>query len=89
MVEYNGKQKIIKAKKEVILAAGTVGSAKLLMLSGVGPRSHLESLNVSFIENNVSTRIVYARMRGLFWCFFPELHSNEGNKHQNNTRVSA
>ena len=25
----------------------------------------------------------------LFWCLFPELHSNEGNKHQNNTRVSA
>ena len=27
--------------------------------------------------------------RGLFWCLFPELRSNEGNKHQNNTRVSA
>ena len=27
--------------------------------------------------------------RGLFWCLFPELRSNEGNKHQNNTRVST
>ena len=25
----------------------------------------------------------------LFWCLFPELRSNEGNKQQNNTRVSA
>ena len=25
----------------------------------------------------------------LFWCLFPELRSNEGYKHQNNTRVSA
>ena len=34
-------------------------------------------------------RTVYALTRGLFWCLFPELRSNEGNKHQNNTRVSA
>ena len=27
--------------------------------------------------------------RGLFWCLFPELRSNKGNKHQNNTWVSA
>ena len=26
---------------------------------------------------------------GLLWCLFPELRSNEGNKYQNNTRVSA
>ena len=25
--------------------------------------------------------------RGLFWCLFLELHSNEGNKHQNNTQI--
>ena len=27
--------------------------------------------------------------RGLFWCLFPELWGNEGNKHQNKTIVSA
>ena len=32
---------------------------------------------------------VYALTRGLFWCLFPELRSNEGNKYQNNTRVST
>ena len=34
-------------------------------------------------------RIVSAHTRGLFWCLFPELRSNEGNEYQNNTRVSA
>jgi choline dehydrogenase len=31
---------------EVILAAGTIGSAQLLMLSGVGPASHLRDVGV-------------------------------------------
>ena len=34
-------------------------------------------------------RTVSALMRGLFLCLFPELPSNEENKHKNNTRVSA
>ena len=34
-------------------------------------------------------RIVSAPTIGLFWCLFPELRSNEGNKYQNNTWVSA
>ena len=34
-------------------------------------------------------QIVYAPMRGLFWCLFPELQSNEGNKYQNNPWVST
>ena len=34
-------------------------------------------------------RTVSALTRGLFWCLFPEVRSNEGNKHQNSTRVSA
>ena len=32
---------------------------------------------------------VFALTRGLFWCLFAELHRNEGNKHQNNTRAST
>ena len=34
-------------------------------------------------------RTVSALTRGLLWCFFPDLQSNEGNKYQNITRVSA
>ncbi|ODM87490.1 Choline dehydrogenase, mitochondrial, partial [Orchesella cincta] len=36
----------VTATKEVILSAGTFGSAQLLMISGVGPAEHLSSLNV-------------------------------------------
>ena len=34
-------------------------------------------------------RTVSALTIGLFLCFFPELRSNEWNKHKNNTWVSA
>ena len=34
-------------------------------------------------------RTVYALTRLLFWCLFPELRSNEGNKHQNNIGVKS
>ncbi|CAH0548920.1 unnamed protein product [Brassicogethes aeneus] len=41
----------IKAKKEVILSAGTIGSSQLLMLSGVGPKQHLKDLGIEVIED--------------------------------------
>ena len=34
-------------------------------------------------------RTVSALTRGLFLCLFPVLRSDEGDKHKNNTRVSA
>jgi choline dehydrogenase-like flavoprotein len=48
-VEYvtaDGATEVIGASSEVILCAGAVGSPQLLMLSGVGPREHLESLGI-------------------------------------------
>ena len=32
---------------------------------------------------------LFMHSRGDYVGIFPELHSNKGNKHQNNTRVSA
>lgn len=47
----NKKRYMIKARKEVILSAGTIGSAQLLLLSGVGPREDLSKLNIPVHSN--------------------------------------
>jgi len=46
-----GMVKDIGADKEVILAAGAIGSPKLLMLSGVGEAKALRSLGIDVVEN--------------------------------------
>lgn len=51
-VRKDGKIITVEANKEVILAAGTVGTPKLLELSGVGDRSLLESLGVPVVVHN-------------------------------------
>jgi len=47
----DGAVKDITADKEVILAAGTINSPKLLMLSGVGEAKALRSLGIDVVEN--------------------------------------
>jgi choline dehydrogenase-like flavoprotein len=48
-VEYrtaDGDIAVARAKKEIVLSAGAVGSPQILMLSGVGPKSELEAVGV-------------------------------------------
>jgi len=39
----NGEEQVITARREVILSSGAIGSAQLLMLSGIGDRDQLSS----------------------------------------------
>ncbi|KAL8991998.1 MAG: hypothetical protein Q9169_007462 [Polycauliona sp. 2 TL-2023] len=42
---------ILRAHKDVLLAAGAIDSAKLLLLSGIGPRQDLESLQIPVVHD--------------------------------------
>lgn len=48
----NGKKEVVYARKEVILSAGAINSPQLLMLSGVGPRKHLQDVGIRVIHDS-------------------------------------
>jgi choline dehydrogenase len=50
-IESHGRVEIIKAKREVILAASSINSPKLLLLSGIGPAAELAKFGISVIAD--------------------------------------
>ena len=51
----DGVKRRIMVNKEVIVSAGTVNSPQLLMLSGIGPKQHLNQFNVICLSGWVLT----------------------------------
>ena len=49
-VVRNFRKYFIKAKNEIILSAGAIASPQLLMLSGIGPKEHLEDMGIPLKE---------------------------------------
>ncbi|XP_041354808.1 glucose dehydrogenase [FAD, quinone]-like [Gigantopelta aegis] len=47
----NGRLQRVKATREIILSAGTIGSAQIMILSGLGPKEHLEKLQIPVVAD--------------------------------------
>ena len=43
--------RVIRARHEVILSAGTVQSPQILMLSGIGPAAHLQEMGIEVVQD--------------------------------------
>jgi choline dehydrogenase len=70
-VDTDGAEYTISARKEVIMAAGAVGSPQLLQVSGVGPAALLESLGIQVVADrpgvghNMEDHIVFGISQGV------------------------
>lgn len=49
--EHQGGQRTVTANAEVLLSAGAIGSPQLLMLSGIGPGTHLRETGVQVLHD--------------------------------------
>lgn len=50
-IEARGQIQVVKARREVIVAASSINSPKLLMLSGIGPAAHLAQHGIEVIAD--------------------------------------
>jgi len=48
----NGADRVVRARKEVILCAGAIGSPQILMLSGVGDQTHLAEFGIAGVHHS-------------------------------------
>ncbi|WAR10898.1 DHGL-like protein, partial [Mya arenaria] len=47
----NSRKHYISTRKEIILSAGTINSPQLLILSGIGPKTHLQELDIPVVAD--------------------------------------
>ncbi|KAL5010160.1 hypothetical protein ScPMuIL_012465 [Solemya velum] len=47
----NGRKRTVWSTKEIVVSAGSIGTPQLLMLSGIGPKQHLEEIGIPVIAD--------------------------------------
>ena len=73
----------LKAKKEVVISAGAIGSPQILLLSGIGPKAHLQSVGVPVVKDlpgvgqNLQDHLMTA-----FTIVVPKSKSDESGKNE-------
>ena len=50
-IEARGQIQVVKARREVVVAASSINSPKLLMLSGIGPGAHLAEHGIDVVAD--------------------------------------
>jgi choline dehydrogenase len=50
-IRRGGRAEVIRARKEVVVAASSINSPKLLMLSGIGPAAHLAEHGIPVVAD--------------------------------------
>ncbi len=50
-VTWGGGTMVLKARRELVIAASSINSPKLLMLSGIGPAAHLAKLGIDVVAD--------------------------------------
>ena len=50
-IERGGRVEIVRARREVIVAASSINSPKILMLSGIGPAAHLAEHGIDVVAD--------------------------------------
>ncbi len=50
-IEARGRVRVVKARREVVVAASSINSPKLLMLSGIGPAAHLRARGIEVVAD--------------------------------------
>jgi choline dehydrogenase len=50
--DNNGRRQFVRARREVLLCAGTVNSPQLLMLSGIGHKEHLQRHGIEVVHHS-------------------------------------